>query len=115
MTEAKLFFYLIAPTRIDIEGMILGMTSALQHDQDSETETHTALYMPIVVDRSALTIMGVTFPTLELLENTAAALGTNMFEGFRPSPKSIEIIRDYCLGSITFAQVAAIARNGLYE
>lgn len=72
-------------------------------------------YQPISVDRNNLMIMDIPFPNLELLERTAEAIGSNMFEGFIPTNKSIEIIRDYCLGIITFAQLAAVARNKLYE
>ena len=59
--------------------------------------------------------MEVPFPDLETLENTAEAIGSNMFEGFRPTKKGIEIIRDYCLGKMTFPQLAAAARNKSYE
>jgi putative transcriptional regulator len=38
--------------------------------------------------------MGVPFPDLEALESTADAIGTNMFEGYQPTKKGIEIIRD---------------------
>ena len=72
-------------------------------------------YTPIVVDRTALTIMNVSFPDLETLESAAEAIGSNMFEGFHPTKKSIEIIRDYFLGVITFAQLASVARNKSYE
>ena len=72
-------------------------------------------YQPIVVDRVNLTIMGVPFPNLELLERTAESIGSNMFEGFIPTKKGIEIIRDYCLGMITFTQVATVAREKSYE
>jgi putative transcriptional regulator len=58
--------------------------------------------------------MGVQFPNLETLESTAEALGSNMFEGFQPTRKGIEIIRDYCLGKLTFAELAAIAREKSY-
>ena len=62
-------------------------------------------YTPIVIDRDNMTIMGVSFPSLETLENTAAAIGSNMFEGFEPTRKGVEIIRDYCLGVITLEQL----------
>jgi len=58
-------------------------------------------YTPIAVDRKALTIMGVPFPDLETLEQIARGIGTNMFEGFVPTPRSVEIIRDFCLDKIT--------------
>ena len=68
-------------------------------------------FAPIAIDRNSLTIMDVPFPDLETLENAAAGIGSNMFEGFQPTKKSIEIIRDYCLGKVTFLQLMAIARE----
>ena len=68
-------------------------------------------YTPIEINRKELTIMGVPFPDLETLENTASSIGTNMFEGYQPTKKGIEIIRDYCLGKITFTQLAALAQD----
>ena len=44
----------------------------------------------------------------------AEAIGSNMFEGFQPTRKGIEIIRDYCLGKISFAQLANAAKEKLY-
>ncbi|MDR1298180.1 MAG: antitoxin VbhA family protein [Deltaproteobacteria bacterium] len=72
-------------------------------------------YTPIAIDRKALTIMNVTFPDLDTLETTAEAIGSNMFEGFTPTRKGIEIIRDYCLGKISIAQLATAAREKAYE
>jgi len=72
-------------------------------------------YAPIVINRNTLTIMGVPFPDLETLENTAEAIGSNMFEGFQPTKRGIEIIRDYCLGKMTFAQLVAVAKDKSYE
>ena len=72
-------------------------------------------YIPIVINRKKLTIMDVPFPDLETLESTAEAIGSNMFEGFKPTKKGIEIIRDYCIGKITFAQLVIIAREKSYE
>jgi putative transcriptional regulator len=71
-------------------------------------------YKPIVINRRALTIMDVPFPDLKTLESTAEAIGSNMFEGFQPTKKGIEIIRDYCLGKMTFAQLATAAKGKLY-
>jgi len=59
--------------------------------------------------------MGVPFPNLETLESTAYAIGSNMFEGYKPTRKGIEVIRDYCLGIITLEQVMAIAKDKSYE
>jgi putative transcriptional regulator len=71
-------------------------------------------YAPITINRRALTIMDVPFPDLETLERTAEAIGSNMFEGFQPTRKGIEIIRDYCLGKMTFAQLITAAKEKLY-
>jgi putative transcriptional regulator len=71
-------------------------------------------YTPITINRSALTIMDVPFPDLETLESTAEAIGSNMFEGFQPTKKGIEIIRDYCLGKMSFAQLALAAKEKRY-
>ena len=58
------------------------------------------MFNTIEIDRTELTIMGVPFGDLLTLERTATALGSNMFEGFIPTPKGIEIIRDYVSGKI---------------
>jgi putative transcriptional regulator len=52
---------------------------------------------------------------LETLENTAEAIGSNMFEGFQPTNRGIEIIRDYCLGKMIFAQLITPAKEKSYE
>ena len=72
-------------------------------------------YVPIIINREDLTIMNVSFPDLATLESTAEAIGSNMYEGFRPTKKGIEIIRDYCLGKMTFAQMATHAREKSFE
>ena len=66
------------------------------------------------IDRNNLTIMGVKFSNLKTLENTANVIGSNMFEGFQPTPKRVEIIRDYVLGKITLAQLIQITKDKLY-
>ena len=72
-------------------------------------------YAQIEIDRRNLEIMGVPFPDSETLESTAAAIGSNMFEGFRPTRKGIEIIRDYCLGKLTIEQLAILSSERSYE
>lgn len=52
------------------------------------------------IDRENLTLMGVKFPDLRSLENTANALGTNMFEGFEPTKELIELYLDWKNGEI---------------
>ena len=71
-------------------------------------------YTPIAIDRETLSIMGVPFPDLETLENIADAIGSNMFEGYQPTPKGIEIIRDYTIGKITFDEFIRAAKDAQY-
>ncbi len=72
------------------------------------------MFSTIEIDRKNLTIMGVKFDDLKTLETTANALGSNMFEGFRPTPAGIEIIRDYVTGKISLSDVVAMAKQKAY-
>ncbi|GHU66305.1 hypothetical protein FACS189447_06890 [Spirochaetia bacterium] len=63
------------------------------------------MYKPIEIDREKLTIMGVQFSDKETLESTASSIGSNMFEGFEPTKKTVEIIRDYVTDKITLAKL----------
>jgi putative transcriptional regulator len=72
------------------------------------------MFNTIDIDRNKLTIMGVKFSDLKTLENTANAIGSNMFEGFKPTPKGIEIIRDYVIDKITLAELIKLAKEKLY-
>jgi hypothetical protein len=72
------------------------------------------MYREIDIDREKLTLMGVKFPTLSALESTANAIGSNMFEGFEPSTKSVEIIRDYILGKISLSDLISITKAKAY-
>ena len=72
------------------------------------------MYYTIEIDRSKLTIMGVKFDDLKTLERTANALGSNMFEGYKPTPKGIEIIRDYITGKISLSELVAFAKQKAY-
>lgn len=72
------------------------------------------MFNTIEIDRSNLTIMGVKFSDLKTLESTANAIGSNMFEGFEPTPKGIEIIRDYVVGAITLSELIAFAKDKAY-
>jgi putative transcriptional regulator len=69
------------------------------------------MFNTIEIDRNNLTIMGVKFSDLRTLEGTANALGSNMFEGFRPTPKGIEIIRDYVMGKISLNELVLFAKQ----
>jgi Antitoxin VbhA len=68
------------------------------------------MYREIEIDRIQLTIMGVKFPNLAELERTANAIGSNMFEGFVPTQKSVEIIRDYIVGKISVEELIQITK-----
>lgn len=72
------------------------------------------MFNTIDIDRKNLTIMGVKFSNLKILESTANAIGSNMFEGYRPTPKGIEIIRDYVIGKITLTELIKFAKDKSY-
>jgi hypothetical protein len=72
------------------------------------------MFNTIEIDRNNLTIMGVKFSDLRTLESTANALGSNMFEGFKPTPKGIEIIRDYVIGKISLSELVTLAKQKAY-
>ena len=72
------------------------------------------MFNTIEIDRNNLTIMGVKFLDLNILENTANAIGSNMFEGFQPTSKGIEIIRDYMLGQISLIEFVGLAKQKAY-
>lgn len=72
------------------------------------------MFHTIEVDRINLTIMGVKFSDLETLESTAYALGSNMFEGFEPTSKGVEIIRDYMTGKISLNELVHFANKKSY-
>jgi len=72
------------------------------------------MFKTIDIDRQKLTIMGVRFSSLKTFESTANAIGSNMFEGFEPTPKSIEIIRDYIIGKISLSELIQFAKEKSY-
>jgi len=71
-------------------------------------------YSPIEIDRKNLTIMGVNFNSVNNFEAAVNALGTVMFEGFDPNPRSIEIIRDYLSEKITIGQLVKLTKEKAY-
>jgi len=72
------------------------------------------MFSTIAIDKNNLTIMGVKFADLKTLESTANALGSNMFEGFKPTPKGVEIIRDYVAGIISLSDLVTLAKQKAY-
>lgn len=71
-------------------------------------------YSPINIDRKNLTIMGVNFTSVNNFEAAVNALGTVMFEGFDPTPRSIAIIRDYLSEKITIGQLVELTKEKAY-
>ena len=72
------------------------------------------MYRPIQIDRENLTIMGVSFPDMVTFNNTANAVGSNMFEGFEPTANHITLIRDYVTNKITFSQFIEVAKKTIH-
>jgi len=70
-------------------------------------------YTPIEIDRENLTIMGIKFSDLDALNSAANAIGSNMFEGFEPTPRLIEIYRDYREGKISNNGFIEVLRNAV--
>ena len=58
------------------------------------------MYKTIDIDRKNLTLMGVKFSDLKTLENTANAIGTNMFEGFEPTKELVQLYVGWKTGII---------------
>jgi len=71
-------------------------------------------YHPIKVDRDGLKIMGVQFPDVALFNDALQAIGSNMFEDFEPTPRGIEIIRDYMSGAIDLPELLRLTRSKAY-
>jgi putative transcriptional regulator len=72
------------------------------------------MYKPISIDRENMTIMGISFPDLATLDQTASAIGSNMYEGFEPSTNYTILICDYVTGKITFSQFIEAAKSTVY-
>jgi putative transcriptional regulator len=58
-------------------------------------------YKPIKVDWQNLTLMGVPFPDEQTLTSAANAIGSNMFEGFEPTPQVIQFYLDWKTGKVS--------------
>jgi len=71
-------------------------------------------FNPILINREKLTFYGVSFSDIETLNKTANAIGSNMFEGFEPTQKSVEIIRDYVMEKITLSELIQIVKEESY-
>ncbi len=69
------------------------------------------MFKTIPIDRGNLTIMGVKFSDRKTIERTAKAIGSDMFEGFKPTPKGVEVIRDYVTGKISLTELVVFAKQ----
>jgi predicted helicase len=56
------------------------------------------------VDEQALTIMGVEFDSNDLFNAVRNALGSSMYEGFKPNANNVELIRDVVSGKISMSE-----------
>jgi putative transcriptional regulator len=72
-----------------------------------------SMYKPIDIDRQKLTLMGVSFPDLETLNSVANAIGSNMYEGFEPTPKLIRLYLDCKTGKVKNNQFLAQLKASL--
>lgn len=81
--------------------LYLDWIAGLGYDICGTAREMNMAYIPIDIDRKALTIMGVSFSNSESLEITASSIGSNMFEGFVPTPQSVELLRDFVEGKIS--------------
>jgi putative transcriptional regulator len=52
------------------------------------------MHTPLDINRENLTIMGVEFPDLKSLESAPNAIGSNMFNGFKPTAELVHLYID---------------------
>jgi len=59
------------------------------------------MYREIEIDKENLTFMGVKLSSIEAMEMTANAIGSNMFEGFEPTTELVQLYVDWKLGNVS--------------
>jgi putative transcriptional regulator len=59
------------------------------------------MYTEIEMDKENLTLMGVKFSSIEELDMTANAIGSNIFEGFEPTTELVQLYVDWKLGNVS--------------
>jgi putative transcriptional regulator len=64
------------------------------------------MYKPIKIDRENQTIMGVDFSEVDDFKATLSSLGSQMFEGYEPTPHTLTLMRDYMTHKIDINQLA---------
>lgn len=67
------------------------------------------------IDRENLMIMGIVFPDVNTLDNIASAITSNMFAGFRPTKKDIELIKELSLGNQSVKQLIEALKEEMYR
>jgi putative transcriptional regulator len=75
----------------------------------------TSPYTPLEIDYQKLTINGVQFPSQRILDDIADGITSNMYEGWRPTPKMIEMVRDLSLDRVSLEEFTSLVKAGLYE
>jgi len=68
---------------------------------NAESSILILMYREIEVDKENLTLMGVRFSSIEELDMTANAIGSNMFEGFEPTGELVQLYVDWKLGNVS--------------
>jgi hypothetical protein len=68
-------------------------------------------YRELEVDTKRLTIDGVKVRDLQSLRAISSAIGSNMFEGFEPDQKTVEVIVKYLEGRSGWSDVITFVRN----
>ena len=61
-------------------------------------------------NKKTLDMQGVRLPSVAF----ASAVASQIYEGFRPTPKSISIMTDYANGKISIKDLEKIAKNKPY-
>ena len=71
-------------------------------------------FKPIPINKENLTFCGVTFPDIDTLNKTVNAIGSNMFEGFEPTPSGVAIIRDFVMDKISISDLIRMVKDKAY-
>jgi putative transcriptional regulator len=84
---------------------------ALHYAAPTEKRHSEMTFRPIKMDRERLTIMGVKFPDEETLDAVDDAVGSAMYEGYRPRRQDIEMFRDIAIGERAKNEMANMAKK----
>jgi len=85
-------------------------------EEKSQDERENQMEIPdIRVDRTNLRIMTVQFPDEKSFHGAYYGIGSHVLEGWTPTEKLIEIMRDTILHKITIEESVISLRETLYE